>query len=270
MPDEIKDQILEQLDSLPKGDTPQTVKFGDLEIPMDPVKIREFYEMQQREIEGYKQVNKSLQQRYVQPEQDAQPDVRNQPNVQPAPVNRPRFLDKEDFTKRFIADPQQGVVDALAAHLGLPEGSNVRDAIQQLAQLTVAQQRQLEEMRESQQAAINQMEAQRFLDKTPEYLPSDDNYNTLVKYMNTYQLQPTTQGYEVAHMLATRDNALTVKEKTQAQAVNQTTPLVPSLRGTGTGGPDLGGDLSSYTSRFDKMSTAQVFDFLRSLDSQRR
>lgn len=267
--EQIKNQGV-QPPPLPQNQPPQTLKFGDVEVPYnDPAAIQQAFEQMQermkREAEGWKQV--AEQKRYV-PNEGQPPQQQQQPNL-PQPQSSKWSAD--EWAKMVMVDPVEAQALATAKHLGLPEGTSLKQVLTALAMESAQLKQQFAESQKSSQAHQADLEAERFLRDNPDYEAKDENKAVIDSYLQTYGLPANQKGYEAAFALAKTHDKIKVKAKPQAQA--QTQDYVPdpsqarvaSLRNTQSNTEP--NDWVSLQAKLDKLPTDEVFKFTRNLYS---
>jgi len=138
-------------------------------------------------------------------------EYRAEPEPKPEPQgNKPPEWSMEDFTKKFLKDPREGIEYLETVKYGFPVSNMIPLLVAGMA---------------SQAKKLQELEAQRFIDTNTEYNPSVENRRVIENIMRERNWQPSYQTMQDAFDIA-RARGL-VKTKEPLVKKEEERPFVP-------------------------------------------
>lgn len=185
-------------------------------------------------------------------EQEPEPTAPVQTSPGPlANLGKPGEWDYATFQKKFIEDPRAGMEYLETAKYGMPVSNLVPILIQAVS---------------VQNKKLNDLEAQRFLDTTPEYQANAVNKKAIAQVLETRGWAPTYQTYKDAYHIAVAEGKIKPSQVQEAPSQNQQTsrqfvPPRPANRAVPR--DESTQDLGQIIEAAQKMPLDQLESFLR-------
>lgn len=203
------------------------------------------------------------QSRYVGPEgEQAPPQVIERHIPTPSGPQGPRKMSTEQWAKIAQDDPVKATMEAFAAGMGMPEGSDPKLLFQAIAAQLQQQGSKVDAIDKTLTEQKVYQSADQFMKTVEGYEATPENSKTLFKYIEDNGLLPTYAGFKSAYALAVLDGAIEPRKSRGGRSddsdddspaePSRTRSKVPSLK-HGTAAP-TDADFDSIKSKLDKMS----------------
>lgn len=240
----------------------------------DQSKEIETLKTQLAELRGaLEQTNRQRQ--YVGPDGDRPTPPARQPEPQQTQFTR-REYKPDEWAETAVRNPSEATMESINAYLGLPKGANPFGLFNVVGKNLEDMRAELKATKDSLAQEKMEREAEKFLTSTPDYVPTQENFQILENYRAHYNLQADARGYDLAFTKAVQDGQLKTKQRSrQAPEDNDdfqppqrvtAPPRVPSVRQSATVGEE---DMSDLFSKLDRLPTSEVGKYLERLSQGR-
>ena len=126
----------------------------------------------------------------------------------PAQVLQQRIYDAKRFAADAETDIGRATAEALATHLGLPPGMDVKNLFQAVLTAQQTSALELKKLQEQRAADRYEFEGQLFMQTHEDYKPSQENSKVLMEYIGQYGLEPTRNNLHLVYTQAVADGKI--------------------------------------------------------------